>query len=369
MSLDLKQTPEDLSLVPLLPVWTITVTEITPGSTSRQLLVDIAGFGTVYTWTELVQTTSPGFTATYAYDGTTLVVTLSTTSTQGQQYSFTTTYSDSTDIKTIYRTYLAGEPSVLTQSPPDMSADVSKSASVLFNLSTTTALPIVSVMMFINDNVAYDSPSGFIRPDFEGSALLTSKLLTMNVGWRRDFDEASRVMVSVMVGFQNSPGPVVYGTYEWEFYVARSRTPISNAVLQNTPVDVPAQRGIFEAFRAAGISSVRPAQSTASASVLLFYAVQHSGLSSLAPYLPGANLLAVETGNLRRGDILPPDQGYANLLDVVPFFEVFLRELVADGAALHEEAALLSRTWNSDTPTNRIAAVAAALLYAFPVPG
>jgi hypothetical protein len=222
------------------------------------------------------------------------------------------------------------------------------------------------VQLSINHAAAYNSASGFTRPDYEGRPVVSAKFASINANWRRAFAEGQQVVVAAVVGFETPSSATVYKTYSWKFYVAKKRTVITR-LPAITSVDLPAARGIIEVFRTTGIASVKPPASTVPSALLLFYAVQHSGLSSLAPYLPGAALLSLETATLRAADLVSPTAGYANLISVEPFFEVFLRELVTDGTALPQEVELLERAWRDNTPTNRIAAVAAALLYAFPV--
>lgn len=362
----LEQVPEDHSLVPLHPVWTITVRDIVPATTSRTLTVSVAGLGTVYTWTESTQTTDPAFSSSYTYDGNILTVTLSTVAAPGAEYVVTTAYIDSYGGITRVFTYVAGEPTVVAKNPVNDAQDVSPIASVLFDIGVAAPLSINWVHVTINDEEAYDSGSGFTRPDYEGRAVVSDKFASINTNWRRAFDEGQPVIVDAVVGFQTSTSATVYKTYSWKFYVAKKRTVITR-LPAITSVDLPAARGIIEVFRTTGIASVKPPSSTVPSALLLFYAVQHSGLSSLAPYLPGAAILSLETSTLRAADLISPLAGYANLISVEPFFEVFLRELVSDGAALPQEVELLERAWRDNTPTNRIAAVAAALLYAFPV--
>lgn len=365
-STSLTQAPEHLSLVPLNPTWTITVRDITPGTTARTLTVAISGIGTIYTWTESGQTTTPGFVSSYTYDGSTLTVALSTVTTQGTEFAFSTTYTDSLGVAAGASTYVAGEPSVVAQNPVNEAQDVSPLSSVLFDIGMTAPLDIVDAQVWISDVAAYDSVTGFSRPDYEGRAVMSARFASINANWRRAFDEDRPVNVKAVVGFKTSTSVRVQQTYEWKFNVAKMRT-IVTRIPAFTAVDAPAARGIVEVFRTAGIAAVKPPTSTAPSALLLFYAVQHSGLSSLAPYLPGAGLLIPETSALRGGDLISPTAGYANLIAVEPFFEIFLRELVSDGAALPQEVEFLERAWRERTPVNRIAAVAAALLYAFPV--
>ena len=365
-STHLDQVPETPSLVPLNPVWTITVRDISTGSTARTLTVAVAGLGTVYTWTESARTTAPEFTSSYTYDGDTLTVTLATSAAHGAEYVFTTTYSDSAVSLATVLTYVAGEPSLLAQNPVKDAQDVSPLASVLFDIGMASPVALVGVRLLLNGEVAYDTGSEFTRPDYEGRAVVSPRFVSINVNWRRNFNEGQPVDVEATIRCRSPSSAIVYKTYQWRFFVAKRRTVVTQLPAV-TAIDLPAARGIVEVFRTAGIASVKPPASTVPSALLLFYAVQNSGLSSLAPYLPGAQVLELETPALRAVDLVAPVTGYANLIAVEPFFEVFLRELVIDGTALPQEVEMLERAWRANTPTNRIAAVAAALLYAFPV--
>ena len=243
----------------------------------------------------------------------------------------------------------------------------SRSSSVLFNLSSFAPLEVTAATLYINGTFAYDSASGFERPDFTGSALLTSELASINAISRRKFDENTDVEVSAVVTFASGGVLSVQYPYTWTFRTTYTRTVVSDAALQITPVDRPNGRGLIEAFRTSESQALHAEGSTASTAVLMFYAVQNSGLSSLAPYLPGAEFLAPEVDKLQPRDLVLPEVAYAALLPIAPFFEAFVREVIVMGQALVEEAELLLRAWESQDPRNRVAAVAAALLYALPV--
>ena len=366
----LKQAPDNLTLIPLSAQWVVRVLDIAPAATARTLAISVAGVGVVYSWTNGVEVVTAPYSAAYTYDGTNLVVTLSRNAVAGQGFVMTTSYSDSLSSDSFTRSYVAGEVVLLAQSPASQAQDVSRATSVLFDAAPRVPLLLDNVTLFIDSDTAWSSyapDGGFTRPDYSGRALYTQSLVSLNTSWRRRFNEESSVRVQVQVGVRTISSVVVYKTYDWTFTTARARTALLNTDLQRTPVDIPSGRGIIEVFRSAGIAAVRTERSTASAAVLLLYAVQHSGLSSIAPYLPGASALSAEVGTLQASDIMSPDAGYAYLQTIEPFFDVFLQELVSGGSALYEEAELLSRTWNAGTPVNRIAAVAAALLYAFPL--
>lgn len=369
----LTQTPPDKLLVDRSPTWSIRVEGISPLSTpgSRTLSVSRAGTGVIYTAVNGVTTfLHPTFSVAVAYSGTVLDVQLQLTSpaVQGEAFIFTTTYADSaTSTLTVARSHLAGDALLLARSPTPGATQVSPTSPVLLTVSTSSPLSIESAQVVIDGSVAYDSFTGFVRPDFSGSSFLISSLLSLNVSSRRHFPEDEPVDVSVEVGFKSSSALIATRTYAWSFNPVFDQTTTRDAALQLTNLDYSNARALTETFRQAALNALRPPQSTASFAVLLFYAVQVSSLASIAGYLPDAARLRAEVSRLQAKDLVSPETAYESVAPVAPLFELFLRELVAIGQALPEEAELLLRAWESQGASNRLGAVAAALLYAIPL--
>jgi hypothetical protein len=366
----LSQSPADKTLVSLAPVWTVTVTGIGVGATSRTLFVSRSGVGQIFSWIEGVVVTDPTFLSSVSFTGTdlTVILTLATPPTAGEYVGFLTSYSDTgTPGLSLTRDHIAGEVTTLAQNPAPQSQDVSRRSAVLFDASTSLPLMFYAARIYVDDVEAFATTYGFSRPDYEGQSSFSADLLAVTVQSRRSFDQEQTVPVAVEVDVKTAAPLVVTHRVEWVFTTAYERTPITDSTLLNTAVDRPAKRGLVEMFRTAGLAAVRAPTSSASSAVLLFYAVQQSSLSSLTSYLPGASLLAPEAALLLPRDIVGPETAYEKFDAVLPFFEIYLSELVTMGLILPEEEAYLGRAWASNVPADRVGAVAASLLYAFPV--
>jgi hypothetical protein len=368
----LTQIPADKQLVGRSPTWTIRVEAIAPSSAplSRTLSVFRAGTGVIYTAVNGVTTfIHPAFVESVTYSGVLLEVQLQlvAAAAQGEEFSFTTTYTDSAPTNlSVIRQHLAGDVLVLAQSPRPAELDVAPTSPILFTLSSAAPLNIESAKITVDGVIAYDAPSGFTRPDFFGRVLLSPTLLTTNVSGRRHFRDDEPVDVDVEVRFKSAGVLVAKRSYSWAFNPAFLQTTTFDASLQVTALDIPSPRGLIETFRQALLAALRPPRSTASFAVLLFYAVQASGLASIAGYLPSASRLQREVSRLHAGDLASPEVAHAHILPVVPLFEIFLREVVTMRQALPEEAELLLRAWETGDASNRLAAASAALLYAIP---
>lgn len=366
----LSQSPADKTLVSLSPLWSVTVTDIGAGATSRTLQVIRTGVGLIYSWVDGVITTDPSFVSSTTFTGTVLSVQLSLTAppAAGDYVGFTTAYSDTlTPGLSLVRDHIVGEVNVLAQSPAPQAADVSRQPTILFDATVSLPLLFNAARLYVNGDPAFSTAYGFDRPDYEGLSTFTTSLLALRAQSRRRFDQEQNVVLLMEVDVKTAAPLVVTKAFQWTITTTYQRTPIIDSTLLHTLVDRPANRGLLEMFRTAGLAAVRPPTSTASSAVLLFYAVQQSSLRSLVSYLPGSALLAPEAALLLPRDVVGPETAYEKFSAVLPFFEVYLSELVNTGYLLREEEALLLRAWESNVPADRVGAVAASLLYAFPV--
>lgn len=256
---------------------------------------------------------------------------------------------------------------VLTKNPLASEQDVAQNTPVSFTLTyPKPPLTLQTLTLLIDGEVAFDLATGFTRPDFSGVSFAANGIISLQTKRLRKFNQGQRVPVSIAADFFDGV-TVSPWTYAWSFDTTYFRTVTRDARLQATNLDLTNPRAVIETFRQAMLNALLPARSTASFSVLLLYAVQNSGLSSIVTYLPDSAALAAEFSRLQAGDLVTPEAAYAALSPVTPLFEIFMREIVTIGQALPEEAELLLRAWETGEAVNRVGAAAAGLLYAVPL--
>ncbi len=365
----LETTPPSGHLLPAPYTFHIRVDGVNFSALNKALVVT-SGPNPVYSWYDGAITIGVGYAqvTNQGSDYLDVAITVLGAPTAGTVVDFNAAYSDDgTPALGTSAQYCYGNIVFLARSPAPDQVGVTDRTPVVFAARPDSALAIDGFDLYVGNSAATDPNTGdFVRPDFTGSVLSAGGVYSVRTQPRRAYAAGSKVEVRWLV--QVSPvskQPFLFDA-RWAFYTTARAPKLLRPELQRTALDAPSPRGVVEIFRQAAIDALMVPDSRASTAVVFFYAVQQSSLASLAPQLPGARALAPETPQLLAGDIAATAAAASILSRIDMFWPALLQVLVRDSGMPLEVAALLDRAWGAQQPQDKVAATAAALLYAAP---
>lgn len=365
----LETTPPSGHLLPAPYTFCVRVAGMDFSALNKALVVT-SGPNAVYSWYDGAITVGPGYSQVthQGADYLEAAITVLGAPVAGTVVDFNAAYSDdATPSVGTSAQYCYGNIVFLARSPSPDQVGVSNFAPVLLVARPDSALTIDGFDLYVNAVSATDPDTGdFVRPDFTGSATSAGGVYSVRVQPRRTYTAGSVVQIRWLVQVRPvSKQPFLFDA-RWAFYTSVRTPKLFRPALQRTALDTPSPRGVVEIFRQAAIDALLVPDSKASTAVVFFYAVQQSSLASLAPRLPGARELSPETPQLLAGDIAATAEAADKLSRVDMFWPALLQVLVQDLGLAPEVVDLLARAWDGHQPQDKVAATAAALLYAMP---
>jgi hypothetical protein len=352
--MELIATPPANSLLALDESITFEVQGIDLAATGRLFQIG-DGTGWLYQYNDGVETIDPAVTAVVTITDTGIVVKLTWVAsfTDGDLAEYSMAYEDSlADPLLEESAYAYGTITLLLQTPAPGAGDVSPITDILL---TGTFSPVIS-----NFSLGATINGWRVeRPDFASSLTVFGTSFTYSTQCRRLYPDDS--VVPVVLTFEGEVGGDVYArTLRYWFHVAKRVTP-QVSTLAVSRLDRAYGTTLFETLRQAFQAGIRPERSSAPLAVLAFYAVQQSGLASLAGLLPRD--LSDETEQLLPRDIASPLDVVAQLANVAMFWDALLESLLRVGAMDLSLLTTLHRSWLSQSPLDQVAAIAWVLLY------
>jgi len=334
----------------------------------NKILLVTSGPNHVYSWSEGAITVGPGYAqqTTQGADYLEAAVTVLGVPVAGDVVNFVASYSDdATPVLGTSAEYCYGNVVFLARGPAPNQVGAPVGAPLAFVVRPDSALAVDGFDLYVNGVPAtVPDTSEFVRPDFVGSSAYSGGVYSVRVQPRRSFSAGSVVEVRWLARVRPiSKQPFLFDA-RWSFYTAPRAARLRQSALSRAGLDTPSPRGVVEIFRQAAMDALLVPDSSAGAEVVFFYAVQQSSLATLASRLPGARSLAAETPQLLSGDIASTLDAANKLSRVEMFWPAMLQVLVQDTGVPREVAALLSRAWDAEQPQDKVAATAAALLYA-----